>query len=110
MGSFGTEFRYRDQKTRKLNGAIMKIDFAASAAGYGVKTYRVTSIEQLQEALIDAKKQTVSTLIDIKVLPKTMTNGYDSWWHVGVAEVSNSQSVQAAYESKVSNLQKARSY
>lgn len=110
MGSFGTEFRYRNQETRKLNGAIMKIDFAASAAGYGVKTYRVTSIEQLQEALRDAKKQTISTLIDIKVLPKTMTNGYDSWWHVGVAEVSNSQSVQAAYESKVSNLQKARSY
>ncbi|PEE79227.1 3D-(3,5/4)-trihydroxycyclohexane-1,2-dione acylhydrolase (decyclizing) [Bacillus toyonensis] len=110
MGSFGTEFRYRNQETRKLNGAIMKIDFAASAAGYGVKTYRVTSIEQLQEALKDAKKQTVSTLIDIKVLPKTMTNGYDSWWHVGVAEVSKSQSVQAAYESKVSNLQKARSY
>ncbi|PHA83182.1 3D-(3,5/4)-trihydroxycyclohexane-1,2-dione acylhydrolase (decyclizing) [Bacillus toyonensis] len=110
MGSFGTEFRYRNQQTRKLDGAIMKIDFAASAAGYGVKTYRVTSIEQLQEALIDAKKQTVSILIDIKVLPKTMTNGYDSWWHVGVAEVSNSQSVQAAYESKVSNLQKAKSY
>ncbi|PEC09860.1 3D-(3,5/4)-trihydroxycyclohexane-1,2-dione acylhydrolase (decyclizing) [Bacillus toyonensis] len=110
MGSFGTEFRYRNQETRKLNGAIMKIDFAASAAGYGVKTYRVTSIEQLQEALIDGKKQTISTLIDIKVLPKTMTNGYDSWWHVGVAEVSNSPSVQAAYESKVSNLQKARSY
>ncbi|TBX66033.1 3D-(3,5/4)-trihydroxycyclohexane-1,2-dione acylhydrolase (decyclizing) [Bacillus toyonensis] len=110
MGSFGTEFRYRNQKTRKLNGAIMKIDFAASAAGYGVKTYRVTSVEQLQEALKDAKKQTVSTLIDIKVLPKTMTNGYDSWWHVGVAEVSNNQCVQAAYENKVSNLQQARSY
>ncbi|MBE5107241.1 3D-(3,5/4)-trihydroxycyclohexane-1,2-dione acylhydrolase (decyclizing) [Bacillus thuringiensis] len=110
MGSFGTEFRYRNQETRKLNGAIMKIDFATSAAGYGVKTYRVTSIEQLQEALKDAKKQTVSTLIDIKVLPKTMTNGYESWWHVGVAEVSNSQSVQAAYESKESNLQKARAY
>lgn len=110
MGSFGTEFRYRNEETRKLNGAIMKIDFAASAAGYGVKTYRVTSVEQLQEALKDTKKQTVSTLIDIKVLPKTMTNGYESWWHVGVAEVSNSQSVQAAYESKVSNLQKAKSY
>ncbi|TPV47306.1 3D-(3,5/4)-trihydroxycyclohexane-1,2-dione acylhydrolase (decyclizing) [Bacillus dicomae] len=110
MGSFGTEFRYRNQETRKLDGAIMKIDFAASAAGYGVKTYHVTSLEQLREALIDAKKQTVSTLIDIKVLPKTMTNGYESWWHVGVAEVSKSQSVQAAYESKVSNLQQARSY
>ncbi|MBG9579237.1 3D-(3,5/4)-trihydroxycyclohexane-1,2-dione hydrolase [Bacillus thuringiensis] len=110
MGSFGTEFRYRNQETRKLDGTIMKIDFAASAAGYGVKTYHVTSLEQLQEALIDAKKQTVSTLIDIKVLPKTMTNGYESWWHVGIAEVSKSQRVQAAYESKVSNLQQARSY
>ncbi|MEJ3740717.1 3D-(3,5/4)-trihydroxycyclohexane-1,2-dione acylhydrolase (decyclizing) [Bacillus tropicus] len=110
MGSFGTEFRYRNPETCKLDGGIMKIDFAASAAGYGVKTYRVTSLEQLREALIDAKKQTVSTLIDIKVLPKTMTNGYESWWHVGVAEVSKSQSVQAAYESKVSNLQQARSY
>ncbi|MCU5341415.1 3D-(3,5/4)-trihydroxycyclohexane-1,2-dione acylhydrolase (decyclizing) [Bacillus cereus] len=110
MGSFGTEFRYRNQETRKLDGAIMKIDFAASAAGYGVKTYHVTSLEQLREALIDAKIQTVSTLMDIKVLPKTMTNGYESWWHVGVAEVSKSQSVQAAYESKVSNLQQARSY
>ncbi|MDF9663752.1 3D-(3,5/4)-trihydroxycyclohexane-1,2-dione acylhydrolase (decyclizing) [Bacillus wiedmannii] len=110
MGSFGTEFRYRNQETRKLDGGIMKIDFAASAAGYGVKTYHVTSLEQLQEALIDAKKQTVSTLIDIKVLPKTMTNGYESWWHVGVAEVSKSQSIQAAYERKVSNLQQARSY
>ncbi|WP_242290125.1 3D-(3,5/4)-trihydroxycyclohexane-1,2-dione acylhydrolase (decyclizing) [Bacillus cereus group sp. BfR-BA-01319] len=110
MGSFGTEFRYRNQENRKLDGAIMKIDFAASAAGYGVKTYHVTSLEQLQETLIDAKKQTVSTLIDIKVLPKTMTNGYESWWHVGVAEVSKSQSIQAAYESKVSDLQHARSY
>ncbi|EEL45542.1 3D-(3,5/4)-trihydroxycyclohexane-1,2-dione hydrolase [Bacillus cereus Rock3-42] len=56
MGSFGTEFRYRNQETRKLDGAIMKIDFAASAAGYGVKTYHVTSLEQLQEALIDDEK------------------------------------------------------
>ena len=57
MGSFGTEFRYRNQETRKLNGVIMKIDFAASAAGYGVKTYHVTSIEQLQEALIDSQNK-----------------------------------------------------
>jgi hypothetical protein len=27
----------------------------------------------------------------MKVLPKTMTDGYDSWWHVGVAEVSEQE-------------------
>lgn len=110
MGSFGTEFRYRNVETGKLNGNVMKIDFAASAAGYGVKTYRVSSLEELKTAIEDAQKQEVSTLIDIKVLPKTMTNGYGSWWHVGVAEVSKNQHVQAAYEDKVKNLEMARVY
>ncbi|MDY0943073.1 3D-(3,5/4)-trihydroxycyclohexane-1,2-dione acylhydrolase (decyclizing) [Priestia megaterium] len=110
MGSFGTEFRYRNDETGKLNGNVMKIDFAASAAGYGVKTYRVSSLEELKTAIADAQKQEVSTLIDIKVLPKTMTNGYESWWHVGVAEVSGNQHVQEAYKDKVKNLEMARVY
>ncbi|MDO6850968.1 3D-(3,5/4)-trihydroxycyclohexane-1,2-dione acylhydrolase (decyclizing) [Priestia megaterium] len=110
MGSFGTEFRYRNDETGKLNGNVMKIDFAASAAGYGVKTYRVSSLEELKTAIEDAQKQEVSTLIDIKVLPKTMTKGYESWWHVGVAEVSKNQHVQEAYEDKVKNLEMARVY
>ncbi|MDQ0243547.1 3D-(3,5/4)-trihydroxycyclohexane-1,2-dione acylhydrolase (decyclizing) [Bacillus fengqiuensis] len=110
MGSFGTEFRYRNQETGQLNGNIMKIDFAANAAGYGAKTYRVSTISELKTAIEDAKKQNVSTLIDIKVLPKTMTNGYDSWWHVGVAEVASSEKIQSAYQDKESNLQKARRY
>ncbi|GAB1768521.1 3D-(3,5/4)-trihydroxycyclohexane-1,2-dione acylhydrolase (decyclizing) [Priestia aryabhattai] len=110
MGSFGTEFRYRNDETGKLNGNVMKIDFAASAAGYGVKTYRVSSLEELKTAMEDAQKQETSTLIDIKVLPKTMTNGYESWWHVGVAEVSENYHVQEAYKDKVKNLEMARGY
>ncbi|WMJ79404.1 3D-(3,5/4)-trihydroxycyclohexane-1,2-dione acylhydrolase (decyclizing) [Clostridium sp. MB40-C1] len=110
MGSFGTEFRYRNPKTGKMDGALMHLDFAMSAAGYGAKTYTVKTIEELRTAIEDAKKQTVSTLIDIKVLPKTMTNGYDSWWHVGVAEISNSEKIQAAYQNKEENLNRARRY
>lgn len=110
MGSFGTEFRYRNDETGKLNGNVMKIDFAASAAGYGVKTYRVSSLEELKTAMEDSQKQETSTLIDIKVLPKTMTNGYESWWHVGVAEVSENHHVQEAYKDKVKNLEMARGY
>ncbi|MGG0521174.1 3D-(3,5/4)-trihydroxycyclohexane-1,2-dione acylhydrolase (decyclizing) [Priestia aryabhattai] len=110
MGSFGTEFRYRNDETGKLNGNVMKIDFAASAAGYGVKTYRVSSLEELKTAMEDAQKQETSTLIDIKVLPKTMTNGYESWWHVGVAAVSENHHVQEAYKDKVKNLEMARGY
>jgi len=56
------------------------------------------------------KKQTVSTLIDIKVLPKTMTDGYGAWWHVGVAEVSKKESIQTAFTEKEEQLKKARRY
>lgn len=108
--SFNTEFRYRNEKTGLLDGGYISIDYAKSAEGYGAKTYKVNTIEELREALEDAKKQTVSTLIDIKTLPKTMTNGYNSWWHVGIAGVSKSGSVREAYKEKEENLKKARKY
>ena len=110
MNSFGTEFRYRNKKSGKLNGGLIPIDFAKCAEGYGVKSYTVKTIEELKEALVDAKKQTRSTLIDIKTLPKTMTNGYEAWWNVGVAEVSNKESIKNAYIDKKDNLINARKY
>lgn len=110
MNSFGTEFRYRNPETGRLDGELIKIDFAQSAAGYGVKTYRVHTLEELEEAIADAKKQTVSTLIDIKVLPKTMCNDYEQWWHVAVAGVSNNPKVQQAYMRKEESLKQARQY
>lgn len=110
MSSFGTEFRKRNPMTGKLDGPIMSIDYAKVAEGYGVKTYSVRTMEELEAAILDAKNQAVSTLIDIKVLPKTMTHGYDSWWNVGVAEVSQKESIQTAFERNKTNLDKAHAY
>lgn len=110
MGSFGTEFRFRNEETGKLDGGFVPVDFAMNAASYGCKTYKVTTAEELQAALEDAEKQTVSTLIDIKVLPKTMVHGYGHWWRVGQAAVSKSKSVQEAYEVLMKELAKARQY
>ena len=31
----------------------------------------------------------ISTLIEVKVLPDTMSDGYHTWWRVGVPEVPN---------------------
>ncbi|NIZ47719.1 3D-(3,5/4)-trihydroxycyclohexane-1,2-dione acylhydrolase (decyclizing) (plasmid) [Entomospira nematocerorum] len=102
--SSGTEFR-------NIEDQIMNIDYAKIAEGYGLKSYQVTSIEALRYAVIDAKKADQSTLIEIKVLPKTMTDGYEgSWWNVGIAEVSHSHPVQQSYFSKVSHLSRAKKY
>jgi 3D-(3,5/4)-trihydroxycyclohexane-1,2-dione acylhydrolase (decyclizing) len=110
MGSFGTEFRFRNPESGKLDGDFVPVDFAMSAAAYGCKTYKVKTVEELEAALIDARTQTVSTLIDIKVLPKTMIHGYLSWWRVGVAEVSTTGTTADAYERQKAMLAKARKY
>ncbi len=110
MGSFGTEFRYRNAETGQLDGDFVPVDFAMSAAAYGCKTYKVSNAHELEAALADARTQTVSTLIDIKVLPKTMIHGYLSWWRVGVAQVSTTGTTADAYERQKAALAKARQY
>ncbi len=109
IGNLATEFRKRDENGDLL-GDIFTIDFAKCASGYGVKTYTATTLEELEAALEDSKKQTVSTLIDIKVLPKSMTDGYGAWWHVGIASTSAKESVNAAFQNKEENLRKARKF
>lgn len=101
--SYYCEFRTHDNQ-------ILNVDYAKIAEGYGAKAYRANTVEELKAALEDAKNQKVSTLIEMKVLPKTMSDGYDSWWHVGVAEVSNKESIQKAYEFKQEKLTHAKQY
>ena len=91
-------------------GKVIQVDYAAIGAAYGCKTYTVKTQEELEAAIEDAKKQTVSTLIDMKVLPKTMSGGYENWWRVGVAEVSTKPEVQAARKAIEDHLYEARHY
>lgn len=110
MGSFGTEFRARNLSTGKLDGELLLIDFAKSAAGYGVATRTVRTKGELAEAIEWAKEQTTSTLLDIKVLPKTMTDGYGAWWNVGVAQVSDQAGIKQASVDREHHLKQARPY
>lgn len=107
--TFGTRFTRRTD-SGLLDGEVIYTDYAKIAEGYGCKAYRVTTEEELYAALEDAEKQTVPTLFDIKVAHKSMTDGYDSWWRVGVAEVSESERVHECYEDMKAHIEKARLY
>lgn len=109
-GTFGTEFRYREESTGKLSGTYVALDFCKVAEGYGAKTYRVHNVEELKAAIEDARKQTVSTLIEIDVLPGTMTKGYENFWRVGTAEVSEKPEIQKAYEELHNVVKTLRKY
>ena len=108
--TFGTEFRFRNPATGELDGAVMPLDFAKNAEGYGLKAYSIRTEEELVAALEDALTQDRPVLYDIKVLPGSMTPGYESWWRVGVAEVSTQPKVQAAYESLTEHVKDTRKF
>lgn len=105
---FGNEFRRRDAAGGGLTGAYLPIDFAAHARSMGAKAYTATTAEELQEALIQAKQEPCTTLIDIKVVPGSHTDGYDSWWRVGVPEVSSSPKVVEAHQAMRQRIERAR--
>jgi 3D-(3,5/4)-trihydroxycyclohexane-1,2-dione acylhydrolase (decyclizing) len=108
--TFGTVFRFRNPETGELDGAVMPLDFAKSAEGYGLKAYSIHTEEELKAALADALTQDLPVLYDIKVDPGSMTPGYENWWRVGVAEVSEQPRVQAAYEDLRAHIQDTRKY
>lgn len=107
---FGNEFRFRDSKTKQLNGDYIPIDFCQYAGALGAKTISVESEKQLLSAFKQAKAEKNSCVIVLKVLPKTMSNGYQTWWRVGVAEISRSKQVQQAYHHMINEVEKARGY
>ena len=108
--TFGTVFQYRNPETGALDGGNVPVDFAAIARGYGLKAYTIHTVEELRAALADAVQQPLPVLYDIKVLPKSMTEGYESWWRVGVAEVSEQPRVREAYADLMAHVAQTRDY
>ncbi|MCL2194897.1 MAG: 3D-(3,5/4)-trihydroxycyclohexane-1,2-dione acylhydrolase (decyclizing) [Oscillospiraceae bacterium] len=101
--SLGTEFRTHD-------GHLLNIDYAKLAEAMGCVTYTAKTKAELIAALEDSKTQEKCTLIDLKVLPKTMTDGYGGWWHTGLAAANASEVGQAKHAEKEENLQHARAW
>jgi len=101
-GGFGTQYRYR--RDGNLDGETVCVDFAANAASLGACATRVRTIEELRTALVSARANPRTTVTVIEVDRNVRVPGYESWWDVPIAEVSESESVRAArrdYEPKV---------
>ena len=105
-----TELRWRGEDG-KFSGPFMPVDFAKIAEGYGCKAYTIHSLAELKDAIADAKKiDGVPVLFDIRVLPKSMTDGYGAWWRVGDTAVSENQRNLDAYQDHLAHEKDARKY
>lgn len=74
------------------------IDFRAHAAAMGATAVKVSTIAELESALVDAKAATGPYVVVIDTDPYPSTPYGGSWWEVGVPEVSTRAEVRAARE------------
>jgi 3D-(3,5/4)-trihydroxycyclohexane-1,2-dione acylhydrolase (decyclizing) len=93
---FGTKYRFRDPGTGQLDGEVLPVDFAQNARSLGAYVIEATDIKSLKLALQEAKKQSRTTVITIETDLYKSVPGY-GWWEVAVSEVSQVESVKAAY-------------
>ena len=90
----GTEYRYR--REGKYEGDLLPVDFEANAASLGAWTARCTTGEELKAALVASRKETRTSVVVIETAYDQRVPGYESWWDVPIAEVSEQETVKAA--------------
>ena len=105
-GGFGTEYRYR--RNGELAGETLPIDFVANAASLGAVAVRAKTREELAEAVTAMRSHPRTSVVVIEVDIDQRVPGYESWWDVPIAEVSQMESVRAAHAAYLACKQKER--
>ncbi len=95
-GGFGTHYRSRDPRSGQLSGEVIAIDYAANARSLGAHVLTARDVPGLQAALDEARKQTRTTVIVVETDSEKRVPGYESWWDVPIAQVSELDSVREA--------------
>lgn len=96
QSGFGTQYRARNAASGQLDGAPICVDYVANARSLGALAVRANSIAELKQALEDAKKADRTSVILVETDPAIGVPGYESWWDVAVAEVSELDTVRDA--------------
>jgi 3D-(3,5/4)-trihydroxycyclohexane-1,2-dione acylhydrolase (decyclizing) len=102
----GTEYRYR--RNGKLEGDRVLVDFVANAQSLGAHAVRAESRDDLRKALREARQRPETSVIVIETSYDQRVPGYESWWDVPIAEVSEVESVRAARAKYVKAREKQR--
>jgi 3D-(3,5/4)-trihydroxycyclohexane-1,2-dione acylhydrolase (decyclizing) len=93
---FGTSYKHRSKKSGQLDGDPVNVDFVANARSLGAHAIKANSLAELKKALEEAKTTDRTTVIVVETDATIGVPGYESWWDVSVAEVSELESVREA--------------
>jgi 3D-(3,5/4)-trihydroxycyclohexane-1,2-dione acylhydrolase (decyclizing) len=102
----GTEYRYR--RNGQLEGDTIAVDFVANAQSLGAHAARAQTRDELRQELVAAQGRSRTSVIVVETAYDQRVPGYESWWDVPIAEVSEVESVRAAREEYVKAREKQR--
>ena len=102
----GTEYRHR--KNGRLEGEPVVVDFVANAQSLGAYAVRAKTRDELRQALSEARERRQTTVVVIETSYDQRVPGYESWWDVPIAEVSEVETVQAARAKYMNAREKQR--
>ncbi len=80
---------------------LPEIDFAAHAASLGARSQKVSSLDDLEEAVLAAIGRAGVDVIVIDTDPELSTEAGGVWWDVAVPAVSDRAAIGAAYQNYV---------
>jgi 3D-(3,5/4)-trihydroxycyclohexane-1,2-dione acylhydrolase (decyclizing) len=105
---FGTVYRTRAPESGQLAGDFLPVDYEANARSLGAHAIRANGLPELKQALEKAKSLDRTTVIVIETEREVRVPGYESWWDVVVAEVSEMESVRQSRTAYVEARKKQR--
>lgn len=90
----GTNYRYR--RGAKYDGESLPVDFVSNAASLGAWATRANTRDEIVAALAEGRKQERTSVVVVETAYDERVPGYESWWDVAIAEVSEREPVKAA--------------
>ncbi len=107
---FGTELRYREADTRRLTGEVLPVDFVLNAQSLGCRVFHAPDIDDLEDALAEARRSALPVVIVCPVEPYRMLPGGGAWWDVGIAEESEKAEMRQIAELHLKGRESQRFY
>ena len=107
-GGFGTH--YRQRRNGSLDGAPVSVDFVANARSLGARSRRASTQAELESALEEMRGDDRTSVVVIETDREQSVPGYESWWDVPIAEVSESDAVRSVREAWLAGRAKERDY
>ena len=102
----GTNYRYR--RDGKYDGDLLPVDFVSNAASLGAWATRARTRDELSSALVEGRKHPRTSVVVVETAYEERVPGYESWWDVAIAEVSEREPVRAARKKYEEALKKER--